>query len=148
MFILISLFGWFAVAWRSQPPTLCSPWVHEWPFYFGTHENCNGHIEDNITLWVLGIGYLIMTLVELQFWREAAYDNGRMKGKLEILEKLAKLDGKKRLEATEKPLRDYGLVEKVIEEDENFLIDLGVVKKVAEEDLEKDLEKGTLLIEL
>ncbi|KAF7916560.1 uncharacterized protein EAE98_010569 [Botrytis deweyae] len=111
-----------------------------------------------------------MTLMELSLWRELSYFNGRMNGKFEILGKLAKLNGEKRLEATEKLLRDHGTLlkvfeDKVVEEDENFLVDLGVakkvaeedenplidlgfVKKVAEEDLEKDLEKGTLLIEL
>ncbi|THV44733.1 hypothetical protein BGAL_0587g00010 [Botrytis galanthina] len=165
MLTLISFFGWFAAAWRSQPLPPCSPEVHGWPFYFGTLENCDGHIEHIIILWVLAIGYLITTLVELRLWLGGAYDNGRIQGKLEILAKLAKLDGEKRLEATEKLLRDYrtplevfeenekfsrdhGLVEKVVEEDKNLLIDLGVIEKVAEEDLEKDLEKGTLLIEL
>ncbi|TGO44299.1 hypothetical protein BOTNAR_0867g00010 [Botryotinia narcissicola] len=102
-----------------------------------------------------------MTLAELQFWRGGAYDNGRMEGKLEILGKLAKLDGEKRLEATEKLLRHYGFLLKVFEENEKFLRDHGLVEKVVEENkslliglgvvekaAEEDLEKGTLLIEL
>ncbi|TGO07416.1 hypothetical protein BTUL_0279g00120 [Botrytis tulipae] len=182
MFVLISLFGGFAIAFRSQPLTSCSPWVHGWPFYFGTQENCDAHIEDYITLWVIGILYLIMTLLELEVWRGSAYHTGRVEATLDILGKLAKLDGEKRLEATEKLLRHYGsllkvfevnekylrdnglvekvveedknllidlgVAEKVVEEDKNLLIDLGVVEKAAEEDLERDLEKGTLLIEL